>query len=68
MISEKEIAKRWNERIVTNNWHNEGESGVFAYLEKYGRNISNEKIQALADYARKQGFDEFADTMEAAQN
>ena len=63
-INEKDIAKRWTERIVANGWQNEGRVGAMAYLEKYGRNISCDKVQAIADYARKQGCEDFAVAME----
>lgn len=49
----KEIIKRWNERVIANGWDKMGAEGAKAYLEKYGKNISNEKLLALADYARE---------------
>lgn len=64
-VSEKDIAKRWDERVVPNGWHELGAAGARAYLEKYGRNISMDKANALAEYARQRGYDEFADGIEA---
>ena len=66
-MKESDIVKRWNERIVRNGWDKEGKSGASAYLEKYGRNIGDEKLQALADYARKMGCVEFAAFLEGTK-
>jgi hypothetical protein len=62
-VSQKEIMKRWEERVVANGWEDSAE-GARSYLEKYGKNISNEKLQAFADYARSECYDDFADEME----
>lgn len=63
-VNEKEIAKRWNERVLPNAWQTDAKGAVL-YLTKYGKNISNDKLQAFADYARKQGCEAFAKHMES---
>jgi hypothetical protein len=59
----KDIEKRWKERVVPNGWDALGRIGASFYLHKYGKNISNDKLKAFADYARGLGLDEFADGM-----
>jgi hypothetical protein len=56
----KEIIKRWNERVVPNGWDKQGAKGAKAYLEKYGKKIGAEKLQAFVDYATELGLIEFA--------
>jgi hypothetical protein len=55
----KGIEERWFTRVVTNGWDKQGSTGALAYLAKYGKQISNDKLQALADYAYRQGSFEF---------
>jgi len=63
----KAIIERWISRVLANDWHLSAE-GADAYLEKYGKNISNDKVQALADYARAEGCELFALGMECHLN
>ena len=50
-VNMAEIEKRWNERIVPNNWDLMGKAGAEAYLAKYGKGISDEKLRMFASYA-----------------
>lgn len=63
-MKESDIAERWENRVVPNGWDEMGAEGAIAYLEKYGRGIKSAKVQALADYARKMGCDDFAEELE----
>lgn len=60
-----DIIKRWNERIIPNEWDQMGEEGARQYLQKYGRSIGNEKLLAFAEYAEEMDCEEFADYMRA---
>jgi len=51
LINEKEIRERWNSRVVPNNWHNMPD-GAALYLKKYGKGISEEKVEAFMNYSR----------------
>lgn len=62
-MSKKDIEKRWNERVVLNGWDTMGASGARLYLERYGKNISDNKLKAFAEYAQSLGRKEFAEEM-----
>ena len=64
----KAIVDRWNERVVANQWDKMGAEGAQMYLDKYGKNISNDKLKDFAEYARSLGLTEFADEMEGKVN
>lgn len=57
MIYDKEIVDRWNKRIVPNGLDAPDGSGVVEYLMRWGKNISDEKLEKFADYAKKLGLD-----------
>jgi hypothetical protein len=40
-----------------------GTEGAKLYLEKFGKNIGNQKLQAFAEYAYSLGLKEFGDEM-----
>lgn len=50
----KDIVKRWNERVVPNNW-DKTENGAEQYVSKYGKLISQEKLKMFRDYAQSIG-------------
>jgi hypothetical protein len=49
-VSVADIQKRWDERVIPNGWDTHP-NGAELYLKKYGRNISNEKLEALMKVA-----------------
>lgn len=55
MTTLTEIEKRWNERIVPNNWHTMGREGTKAYIEKYGKKLGEEKRHWLYEHALRNG-------------
>ncbi len=55
-----EIVGRWQERIVPQGWHTDGEAGAEAYLKKYGKGIGADKAIALARQAEREGYPEMA--------
>ena len=57
-VSDKAISKRWNSRVIANGWQT-NPMGADLYMEKYGKNISIEKIEALMYYARSRNCDNF---------
>jgi hypothetical protein len=57
------VEERWNSRVVANNWDEMGTEGAKLYLEKFGKNIGNQKLQAFAEYAYSLGLKEFGDEM-----
>jgi len=59
-ISVRDIQERWNNRVIPNGW-NRHPNGAELYLKKYGRNISDEKLKALMDYAYYMGSIDFGD-------
>lgn len=59
----KDIEKRWNERVIPNGWDQMGARGARAYLQRYGRNIGQEKVIKLSQYARSKNAIEFADEL-----
>jgi hypothetical protein len=59
-----DIQARWEARVVPNGWHRLGRHGADAYVRKYGRGIGLEKLMALREFARIQGFPEFAAGLE----
>lgn len=67
-MSKKDIEKRWNERIVPNGWDKMGAAGAQAYLEKYGKNIGEDKLKAFAERALSLGLGEFANAMLSKTN
>lgn len=54
------IDKRWMDRVVANGWDKMGEEGARLYLAKYGKNIGDEKREALAKVAEENGCGGFA--------
>lgn len=62
-MSSKAIIKRRNERVIPNGWDEMGAEGAQLYLEKYGKTIGPEKLQAFADYAYSLSLTEFGDEM-----
>ena len=58
-VTRADIEERWNNRII-GHYDNDDGSGVLSYLSKYGKNISDEKLFAYADYARYIGKEEMA--------
>jgi hypothetical protein len=59
-MTQKELDKRWQDRVVANNWHNMGAAGAVAYLNRYGKNIGPAKTEALAAHADSVGCADFA--------
>lgn len=57
---ESEILSRWNSRILPRNLNAQGAEGAAIYLRDYGRGISAAKCEALALYAEKEGWKNFA--------
>jgi hypothetical protein len=55
------IAKRWLERIDKYDLQYKGEKGAQMYLDKYGRNISEEKAVHFAILAENLGYPEMAE-------
>lgn len=51
----KDIKERWTERIAGRYDQSDG-SGVIPYLIKYGRNISDEKLEGYAQVAEEYGL------------
>jgi hypothetical protein len=56
-----EIDKRWLNRIIANDLQLLGEKGAEAYLARFGRNISEEKVVHLAIKAEREEFQDMAD-------
>jgi HEAT repeat protein/uncharacterized protein YwqG len=55
-----DIRKRWQERIVANDWHEMGEAGAAKYLTEYGRNTGVPELIHLARQAEAEGHLEVA--------
>jgi len=55
-----DVEQRWRSRIVPNGWDHMGKDGAKAYLKKYGKGISIDKLTALAQCARDKGCEEVA--------
>ena len=49
-VSLRDIEERWNSRIK-GKYDNPDGSGVIPYLQKYGKRISDEKLEKYAEYA-----------------
>lgn len=64
----KAIMDRWSKRVVPNGWDKMGAEGAKMYIDKYGKNISNDKLKDFAEYARSLGLNDFANGMEGKVN
>jgi hypothetical protein len=62
-INMGDIEMRWNKRVVANGWDKLGEEGAELYLQKFGKGISDDKRNAIADFAESKGCKEFANGM-----
>lgn len=60
----KEIKERWTERISGRYDQSDG-SGVVPYLIKYGRNISDEKLEGYAQVAEEYGLKNVSQAFES---
>ena len=47
-----DVDQRWRSRVVPNGWHTMGKDGAREYVKKYGKGISIQKLEALAECAR----------------
>lgn len=61
----QEILDRWFERIFGMNLCNDVNGG-YKYLEKYGKKISEKKVQELVECAITFGYDAFAESLNNA--
>ena len=59
-FTDRDIEHRWESRVLYNHWEVQGDNGAMLYLKKYGKNIGNDKLFALAVYAEGMGYPSFA--------